>query len=110
MSSDLVLGVPLGNLYFNLKRRSLQTVGINWFNDLAQLVPTDLTGVSMTIVLGNRDDPLRQWVANNTANLTKWDLDEDDTDLPLIKYGGVMFMTTVSGDTVLFRVKAEMED
>lgn len=110
MSSDLVLGVPLGNLYFNIKRRSLQTVGIDWFNDTAMLVPTDLTGVTLTLILGNRDIPLRSWVSQNTANQSVWALDEIDTDLPLTLYGGVLTMNDGTGETLLFRVKAEMED
>lgn len=106
----LVLGLKLEVLNMLIKRQSLQTLGLDWFNDTSLLVPSDLTGVTMTVILGNRDAPVRSWAATNVANRTLWALDETDTDLPFDQYSGHLVMTTVSGEALLFSVTADVEE
>lgn len=107
---ELILGQPLGDCLLNIKRQSRQRFAVDWFNDEAQQVPSNLTGVTMTIFLGPRDTPLRSWVGTNVGNRTTWDLSELETTLEFDQYGGVMIMDDGTGEILLFRVKAEVED
>jgi hypothetical protein len=110
MALLLTLGTSLGECQVNLKRQSRQSFGIDWYNDTAKTIPSDLTGVTMTIALGDRDNPHSVWVATNNANRSVWTLSEAQTDLSLIKYGGVLVMDDGSGEVLLFRVVAIVED
>jgi hypothetical protein len=106
----LVLGVELEVCQIKLKRQSRQAFGIDWYNDVAQTAPSNLTGVTMTLILGTRVAPLRSWIAQNTANRSVWTLDEADTELPFDQYAGHLIMDDGTGETLLFRVEAEVEE
>lgn len=107
---DVVLGQALGDCHVFVKRASKQNLALDWYNDEAQTVPSNLTGVTMVISLGDRDAPTHVWTATNTANRSLWALTEADTDLDLTYYGGVLTMNDGSGEVLLFRIQVEVED
>lgn len=106
----MVLGQPLEDCRVYIKRASKQALALDWFNDVAKTVPSNLTGVSMRMVVGDRDAPTKTWTASIVANRSTWNLSPSDTDLDGDYLSGVLIMNDGSADILLFRLQIEVED
>jgi hypothetical protein len=75
------LGTELPSGEFLLKRSSIMTFEINFWEDELASEPSDLTGVVVTIEVQPPSGPLVIWTANNFANRCIWTLTTTDTDV-----------------------------
>lgn len=102
----LQIGSEIETYKLTIRRRSVQGFIIEWYNGVAPKV--ELDGQQIKIVIGDRDNPTKEYSAFCEQHIATFPIDETQSDLPFNLYDGMILRIGPSGETALVNLRVEV--
>lgn len=96
------IGEPLQSYQLNVRRKSKQVIEITWYDDDSHTDPAvEINGLTMTMIIGDREEPDAVWDATLVGNKATWTVSDEASDLPFSLYRGCVILTDNTGEESL---------